>query len=119
MRKIPKAMAKLRKNVQKVRVRVCSCPGILAFVTRLIHVQVKEILSANDEYPVTVEALANDKDFKMGAVKRTDFELWAKDVLAEVLTPIKDALADANLTKVRPLLLLCPQWCDCASSPTG
>ena len=59
----------------------------------------KEILSVNDEYPVVVEALANDKDFKMN-VKRSDLELWSADVLAHVLTPVEDALADANMTLV-------------------
>lgn len=76
VRQIPRAMAKLKKNVQRV----------------------KEILSVNDEYPVVVESLAADKDFKMN-VKRTDFELWSADLLAKVLLPIEEALADANLTK--------------------
>ena len=76
VRQHPKAMAKLKKNVQKV----------------------KEILSVNDEYPVVIESLAADKDFKMN-VKRSDLEAWSAAVLARVLDPIEQALKDANLTK--------------------
>jgi hypothetical protein len=52
----------------------------------------------NEEYPVVFESLANDKDFKM-SVKRTDLEAWSAGVLANVVKPIEDALADAGMTK--------------------
>lgn len=99
VRKIPRAMAKLRKNVQKVRQRhAWVCAGAFVVSDCCGTRQIKEILSVNDEYPVVFESLANDKDFKM-SVKRTDLEAWSAGVLAHVLKPIEDALADAGMTK--------------------
>jgi molecular chaperone DnaK (HSP70) len=62
--------------------------------------QVKEVLSANDMFPVSIESLAVDKDFRM-PLNRALLEEWCAPLLARVTKPIDAALADAGLTKVR------------------
>ncbi|CAM6106158.1 unnamed protein product [Calypogeia fissa] len=75
VRKFPKAMAKLKKQVKRT----------------------KEILSANTEAPLSVEALHDDRDFR-SSITRQKFEELCGDLWDRVLVPVKDVLAEALLT---------------------
>ncbi|BFI40486.1 hypoxia up-regulated 1 [Marchantia polymorpha subsp. ruderalis] len=74
VRKHPKAMAKLKKQVKRT----------------------KEILSANTEAPLSVEALHDDRDFR-STITRKKFEELCSDLWERALNPLKDVLADAGL----------------------
>ena len=65
-----------------------------------VIMQVKEVLSANELFPLTIESLAADKDFKL-PLNRTSFEQWCMPLFARVTAPIDAALADAGMTLVR------------------
>ncbi len=65
----------------------------------------KEVLSANDAFPVMIESLAADKDFKM-PLNRSIFEQWCSHLLARVTKPIDAALADAKMTLVRVIPIM-------------
>ncbi|WCJ27164.1 Heat shock 70 kDa protein 17 [Euphorbia peplus] len=69
VRKSPKAMAKLKKQVKRT----------------------KEILSANINAPISVESLYDDRDFR-SAISRDKFEELCGDLWDRSLTPIKDVL---------------------------
>jgi molecular chaperone DnaK (HSP70) len=58
--------------------------------------QVKEVLSANTEFPVKAEQLHDNTDLNT-KVTRADFEEACADLFARVTKPIDDALAHANL----------------------
>ncbi|KAL2613653.1 hypothetical protein R1flu_025345 [Riccia fluitans] len=74
VRKHPKAMAKLKKQVKRT----------------------KEILSANTEAVLSVEALHDDRDFR-SSITRKMFEELCSDLWERALTPLRDVLADAGL----------------------
>ena len=70
-------MAKIRKNAEKA----------------------KEILTANKDTPLTIESLFNDIDYKTKISRELFYDL-AAPLLERVLEPVKQALAQANLTVV-------------------
>ncbi|KAL3679219.1 hypothetical protein R1sor_022175 [Riccia sorocarpa] len=74
VRQHPKAMAKLKKQVKRT----------------------KEILSANTEALLSVEALHDDRDFR-STITRKFFEELCSDLWERALTPLRDVLADAGL----------------------
>ena len=78
VRKYARAVGKLRKAAESV----------------------KDILSANQEYQVGIEALHDDRDLRM-VIKRADFEARAEKegLWARLVPPLEAALAQANLTK--------------------
>ena len=59
--------------------------------------KVKKVLSANQKFPITIQSLYQDKDFK-SMVTREEFEKMCEDLFARVLQPVTDALTMANLT---------------------
>jgi len=59
--------------------------------------KVKEVLSANMEYPIRAEQLHADVDL-VTKVTRSDFENACSDLFDRLSTPIEKALAMANLT---------------------
>lgn len=59
--------------------------------------KVKEILSANNEFPVKAEQLHADVDLNT-KVTRAEFEAACEDLFARITGPIDQALARANLT---------------------
>lgn len=59
-------------------------------------VKTKTVLSANKETPVVLSSLLNDMDFKM-FITRTEFEEYAKDLLARSTVPLEKVLRDAKL----------------------
>ncbi|WCJ28811.1 Heat shock 70 kDa protein 17 [Euphorbia peplus] len=69
VRKSPKAMAKLKKQVKRT----------------------KEILSANTNAPISVESLYDDRDFR-STISRDKFEELCGDLWDRSLTPLKDVL---------------------------
>merc|ERR1719183_1978612 len=69
-------MAKLRKSAEKV----------------------KKVLSANKQYPITIESLCDDMDFRGTSVTREQFEEMSSDLFGRVLTPVEKALEMANKT---------------------
>ncbi|GAQ90029.1 hypothetical protein KFL_005910055 [Klebsormidium nitens] len=75
VRASPKAMAKLLKAVRKT----------------------KEVLSANSEAPISVESLLDDHDFRSSITRRL-FEQLCADVWTRALAPLRDVLAEANIT---------------------
>ncbi|EQC40757.1 hypothetical protein SDRG_01828 [Saprolegnia diclina VS20] len=75
VRKIPRAMAKLRAAARKTKI----------------------VLSANEAIPVIVPSLHADLDYK-GHASRTELEEIAADLFARVLEPVKSALDQAGLT---------------------
>eukprot|EP00850_Spirogloea_muscicola_P022840 SM000314S12184 [mRNA] locus=s314:20611:26618:+ [translate_table: standard] len=75
VRSSPKAMAKLKKEVKRT----------------------KEILSANVDAPLSVEGLFEDRDFRT-TISREKFEELCADLWPRALAPVKDVIADANLT---------------------
>ncbi|CAN7081069.1 unnamed protein product [Brassica oleracea var. botrytis] len=74
VRKFPKAMAKLKKQVKRT----------------------KEILSANTGAPISVESLHDDRDFR-STISREKFEELCKDLWERSLTPLKDILMHSGL----------------------
>eukprot|EP00897_Mesotaenium_endlicherianum_P006776 jgi/Mesen1/6126/ME000313S05248 len=70
-----KAMAKLKKEVKRT----------------------KEVLSANTEAPLNVEGLYHDIDFRT-SITRSKFEELCGDLWARAVLPLKDVLADANVS---------------------
>lgn len=79
LRSKPRAMAKLRKSCEKV----------------------KEILSANEEFPLTIESLTGDIDFR-ARITRTKFLELAAPLLARVTAPLQSVLDQADI-KVQDL----------------
>lgn len=74
-REIPRVMARLRKEAQRVR----------------------EVLSANMDTIVSVASLYDDLDLKT-TLKRADFENDAKHMLELTAGPVKSVLSEAGLT---------------------
>ena len=71
-----RALAKLRKQAEKL----------------------KEVLSANTASSVSIESLMGDDEDLKWHVTREQLELWAEPFLNQVVEPIKDALALAELS---------------------
>ncbi|XP_031256380.1 heat shock 70 kDa protein 17 [Pistacia vera] len=74
VRKSPKAMAKLKKQVKRT----------------------KEILSANTAAPISVESLYDDRDFR-STITRDKFEELCEDLWEKSLTPLKEVLKHSGL----------------------
>ncbi|GAB4841806.1 hypothetical protein Ancab_022541 [Ancistrocladus abbreviatus] len=74
VRKHPKAMAKLKKQVKRT----------------------KEILSANTVAPMSVESLHDDRDFR-SSITREKFEELCADLWEKSLIPLKEMLAYSGL----------------------
>ncbi|XP_034887863.1 heat shock 70 kDa protein 17 [Populus alba] len=74
VRKSPKAMAKLKKQVKRT----------------------KEILSANTMAPISVESLYDDRDFR-SSITREKFEELCGDLWDRSLVPIKEVLKHSGL----------------------
>ncbi|XAR64868.1 hypothetical protein NMG60_11008751 [Bertholletia excelsa] len=74
VRKFPKAMAKLKKQVKRT----------------------KEILSANTMAPMSVESLHDDRDFR-STITREKFEELCEDLWEKSLMPVKDVLKHSGL----------------------
>lgn len=64
---------------------------------RVEALKVKEILSANNEYPVKLEQLHDDTDL-VTKITRADYEQACADLFDRVLEPINQALAFANIS---------------------
>merc|ERR1711871_1819174 len=75
IREIPRPMARFRQTALKV----------------------KQVLSANQKFPITIQSLHEDKDFK-SMITREEFISLSKDLFDRVLPPVQDALAMANIT---------------------
>ena len=76
VRKNDRSMAKLRKTAGKV----------------------KQVLSANKKYPITIESLCDDMDFRGTLITRDEFEEMSSDLFDRVLGPVERALEMANKT---------------------
>uniref|UniRef100_A0A5B6YQL2 Heat shock 70 kDa protein 17 n=1 Tax=Davidia involucrata TaxID=16924 RepID=A0A5B6YQL2_DAVIN len=74
VRKYPKAMAKLKKQVKRT----------------------KEILSANTMAPISVESLYEDRDFR-STITREKFEELCEDLWEKSLIPVKEVLKHSGL----------------------
>ncbi|XP_034695723.1 heat shock 70 kDa protein 17-like [Vitis riparia] len=74
VRKFPKAMAKLKKQVKRT----------------------KEILSANSVAPISVESLYDDRDFR-SIITREKFEELCEDLWERFLIPVKEVLESSGL----------------------
>ncbi|PIA37772.1 hypothetical protein AQUCO_03000358v1 [Aquilegia coerulea] len=74
VRKFPKAMAKLKKQVKRT----------------------KEILSANTMAPISVESLYDDRDFR-STITREKFEELCGDLWEQSLIPVKEVLSHSGL----------------------
>lgn len=74
VRKSPKAMAKLKKQIKRT----------------------KEILSANTEAPLSVESIYEDRDFR-STITRQKFEELCGDLFEEALLPVKEILKHSGL----------------------
>ncbi|XP_020268798.1 heat shock 70 kDa protein 17 isoform X2 [Asparagus officinalis] len=74
VRKSPKAMAKLKKQVKRT----------------------KEILSANTAAPISVESLYDDIDFR-SSITREKFEELCGDLWEQALVPLKELLKHSGL----------------------
>ncbi|KAE8689561.1 Heat shock 70 kDa protein 17 [Hibiscus syriacus] len=74
VRKHPKAMAKLKKQVKRT----------------------KEILSANTAAPISVESLYDDQDFR-STITREKFEELCADLWDRSLVPVKEVLKHSGL----------------------
>uniref|UniRef100_A0A2P2KWH9 Uncharacterized protein MANES_09G073400 n=1 Tax=Rhizophora mucronata TaxID=61149 RepID=A0A2P2KWH9_RHIMU len=74
VRKSPKAMAKLKKQVKRT----------------------KEILSANTVAPISVESLYDDQDFR-STISRDKFEELCEDLWHRSLIPLKEVLKHSGL----------------------
>jgi len=76
VRNYPRAVGKLRKEAERV----------------------KEVLSANQQFQVGIEAVHDDIDLKL-KINRADFEERASHLWPKLLPPLESILAQANLTK--------------------
>ncbi|CAK9136008.1 unnamed protein product [Ilex paraguariensis] len=74
IRKSPKAMAKLKKQIKRT----------------------KEILSANTVAPISVESLYDDRDFR-STITREKFEELCEDLWEKSLIPLKEVLMHSGL----------------------
>nr|KAJ0216236.1 hypothetical protein LSAT_V11C300115720 [Lactuca sativa] len=74
VRKSPKAMAKLKKQVKRT----------------------KEILSANSAAPFSVESLLDDRDFR-STITRQKFEEMCEDLWERSIIPVKELLKHSGL----------------------
>lgn len=74
VRKSPKAMAKLKKQVKRT----------------------KEILSANTMAPISVESMYDDRDFR-SSISREKFEELCEDLWEKALVPLKEVLQNSGL----------------------
>ncbi|KAG9442695.1 hypothetical protein H6P81_018549 [Aristolochia fimbriata] len=74
VRKIPKAMSKLKKQVKRT----------------------KEILSANTAAPISVESIYDDRDFR-SSITREKFEELCADIWEQALVPVKELLTHSGL----------------------
>ncbi|XP_030516337.1 heat shock 70 kDa protein 17 [Rhodamnia argentea] len=74
VRKSPKAMAKLKKQVKRT----------------------KEILSANTMAPISVESLYDDRDFR-STITREKFEELCADLWEKALLPVKEVLENTGM----------------------
>ncbi|PSS05815.1 Heat shock 70 protein, partial [Actinidia chinensis var. chinensis] len=74
VRKSPKAMSKLKKQVKRT----------------------KEILSANTAAPISVESLYDDRDFR-STITREKFEELCEDLWEKSLIPLKEVLEHSGL----------------------
>ncbi|KAK6945542.1 Heat shock protein 70 family [Dillenia turbinata] len=74
VRKSPKAMAKLKKQVKRT----------------------KEILSANTAAPISVESLYDDRDFR-SSITREKFEELCQDLWEKSLIPVQEVLKHSGL----------------------
>ncbi|KAK4768891.1 hypothetical protein SAY86_027041 [Trapa natans] len=74
VRKSPKAMAKLKKQVKRT----------------------KEILSANKAAPISVESLYDDRDFR-STITREKFEELCADLWEKALLPVKEVLENSDI----------------------
>eukprot|EP00599_Poterioochromonas_sp_BG-1_P004886 CAMPEP_0173141230 /NCGR_PEP_ID=MMETSP1105-20130129/5369_1 /TAXON_ID=2985 /ORGANISM="Ochromonas sp., Strain BG-1" /LENGTH=913 /DNA_ID=CAMNT_0014054391 /DNA_START=66 /DNA_END=2807 /DNA_ORIENTATION=+ len=59
--------------------------------------KIKEILSANNEFPYRIEQLHADIDLA-GKITRHEFEEASADLLSRILVPVEEALKSAGLT---------------------
>ena len=75
VRAFPRAMAKLRVQANKV----------------------KHVLSANNDFPIFIDALHDDTNYQ-SHLDRATFEQICHDLLLRATSPIKDALEAADLT---------------------
>jgi hypoxia up-regulated 1 len=75
IREVPRPMARFRQTALKV----------------------KQVLSANQKFPITIQSLHEDKDFK-SMITREQFVSMSEDLFDRVLPPVKDALEMANIT---------------------
>ncbi|KAJ7964599.1 Heat shock 70 kDa protein [Quillaja saponaria] len=75
VRKSPKAMAKLKKQVKRT----------------------KEILSANTAAPISVESIYDDLDFR-STITREKFEELCEDLWDKSLSPVKELLERSGVT---------------------
>ncbi|KAE9586519.1 hypothetical protein Lal_00044748 [Lupinus albus] len=75
VRKFPKAMAKLKKQVKRT----------------------KEILSANTAAPISVESLHGDIDFR-STITREKFEELCEDIWEKSLLPVKEVIENSGLS---------------------
>nr|KYP69334.1 Hypoxia up-regulated protein 1 [Cajanus cajan] len=75
VRKFPKAMAKLKKQVKRT----------------------KEILSANTAAPISVESLHDDIDFR-STITREKFEELCEDIWEKSISPVKELLEHSGLS---------------------
>ncbi|KAJ7960189.1 Heat shock 70 kDa protein [Quillaja saponaria] len=75
VRKSPKAIAKLKKQVKRT----------------------KEILSANTAAPISVESIYDDLDFR-STITREKFEELCEDLWEKSLSPVKELLERSGLT---------------------
>ena len=64
---------------------------------RVEALKVKEVLSANNEYPVKLEQLHDDTDL-VTKITRADYEQACADLFDRILEPINQALAFANMS---------------------
>merc|ERR1711871_660008 len=85
-------MWKKKKNYKGEDIRQFVRP-----MTRLRTVKVKEVLSANNEFPVKIEQLHADVDL-VTKVTRADLEKANEDLFSQLLTPIQEALAMAEVS---------------------
>ncbi|KAK9685044.1 hypothetical protein RND81_10G251200 [Saponaria officinalis] len=74
VRKFPKAMAKLKKQVKRT----------------------KEILSANTVAPISVESIHDDRDFR-SSISREKFEELCEDIWEKALIPLKEVFQSSGL----------------------
>ncbi|CAJ0831889.1 1117_t:CDS:2 [Entrophospora sp. SA101] len=67
------------------------------FRLRTAAEKLKKVLSANLQAPISVESIMNDVDVQ-AIYSRQEFEELSKDLLDQVIAPLKQALEDSELT---------------------